>query len=434
MNQVSQMQTTGRPDPDPETLEATRAKVRQLLDQSESFKQLPPDERREIARQMVRIGSYMANPDGLIRQASDREQGGPLAAQQARVTSGGVRDAASRASSDPGFAGQDFEGGAIRQGTEQFGELIGKVDFPAFVGGLIENVFQAIVTSTIEQMRAYAEMLKSISQSVDDFARDNITENNARDWLSDSYPDLFDISTSQEDEFGFADEGGGRQPRLVTTGEDAETGLTTVSQDLGLEKPITDISDAETEAALVRAARMAMAKSRMQLLASMVLLGINRIVVSDGSIRAKVVFGMRASDIARRRSRASLYDRQASSRRSFAAGTFGFFGIAGAAGTASSQSHVTTVGSSLDESSTSQAQLKAQLSGEVRVNFKSDYLPAERLATPEMIAAIQGNAMPQQPPHLQQATGAAGAAPVAAAPGAARAAPAAPDASAPAGG
>lgn len=105
--------------------------------------------------------------------------------QQARVTSEGVGDVARLASSDPGFAGEDFEGGAIRQGTEQFGELIDKVDIPDFVGGLIENVFQAIVTSTINQMRALAKMLISISQSVDDFARDNTAENNTRDWLSE---------------------------------------------------------------------------------------------------------------------------------------------------------------------------------------------------------------------------------------------------------
>jgi hypothetical protein len=423
MNQVSQAPATGMtPDPDPQTLETTRAKVRQLLDQSEAFKKLPPEERREIARNMVRVGSYMANPDGLLREASEEARGSPLAAQQAssRVSSGGVRAASRRASGDHGFAGEDFEGGAIRQGTEQFGELVSKVDFPAFVGGLIENVFQAIVTSSIDQMRAYAEMLKSVSQSVDDFARDNITENNARDWLSDTYPDLFDVSTSGGDDmgFGFGEEGGTPQPRLVTKGEEVETGLKTVSQDLGLEKPITDISDAETEAALVRSARMAMAKSRMQLLASMVVLGINRIVVTDGSIRAKVIFGMRASDIARRRSKASLYDRQASSRRSVAAIGFGFLGFGGGAATSSTQSHVTTVGSSLDESSSSQAQLKAQLSGEVRVNFKSDYLPAEKLATPEMMAAIQGNAVPQQPPHLQQAASGGGTAPAAATPGA----------------
>lgn len=392
------------PPPDAETLQTTRAKVRQILDRSEAFGQLPPEERLEIARQMVRIGSYMANPDGVLRDATTPSPGQTaLAEQQARPSTGGVKSAADRASGDHGFAGEDFEGGAIEQGTEQFGELIGKVDFPSFVGGLIENVFQAIVTSSIEQMRAYGEMLKSVSQSVDDFARENITDNNARDWLVDTYPDAFEISTGGDDFAmgGFGDESGPPQPRVVARGEDADARLRSVSQDLGLDKEVTDLSDEQSEAALVRGARIAMAKSRMQLLASMILLGINRIVVTDGSIRAKVVFGMRASDVARRRSRASLSDRQAASRTTAMGGSFFGWG----AGSVSRQSHVTTVQSSLDESSASQASLKAQLSGDVRVNFKSDFMPMEKLATTEMIAAIQGNAVPNQPRNLQGSSG-----------------------------
>ena len=42
--------------------------------------------------------------------------------------------------------------------------------------------------------------------------------------------------------------------------------------------------------------------------------------------------------------------------------------------------------------------MDAKLQGEVRVNFKSDYLPLEKMATPEMIGAIQGNSQPTAPP------------------------------------
>jgi len=380
-----------------DTLTVTRSKVRELLERSEAFGELSPKERREIARQMVRIGSYMADPDGLL-SGEHAAQLPKLAEQQSRPSEGGVKTAANRASSNQGFAGEDFVGGAIREGTQQFGELVGKVDFPRFVGGLIENVYQAIVTSSIQQMRAYAEMLKSVSQSVDDFARENITENNARDWLVDTYPDVFDIEAPSPDD----ESEGTPQPRLVTKGEDGETRLAAISRDMMLPQPLTDISDPESEAALVRGARMSMAKSRMQLLASMVMLGINRIVVTDGSIRAKVVFGMRASDTATRKSSASLYDRQTSKNTNVSAVGFGFLGIGGGSVNVNEQSHMTTVGSALDENSTSQAELKANLSGEVRLNFKSDFLAAEKLATPEMIAAIQGNAMPQQPARLAQ--------------------------------
>ena len=61
------------------------------------------------------------------------------------------------------------------------------------------------------------------------------------------------------------------------------------------------------------------------------------------------------------------------------------------------QEHVATVGSAVDESSESKAEVKARLSGDVRVNFKSDYLPLEKMATPEMMSIIQGNSTPYNP-------------------------------------
>ena len=59
--------------------------------------------------------------------------------------------------------------------------------------------------------------------------------------------------------------------------------------------------------------------------------------------------------------------------------------------------HVTTVGSSVDENSESKAEVKAKLTGDVRINFKSDYLPMEKMATPEMMSVIQGNSTPYNP-------------------------------------
>ena len=146
------------------------------------------------------------------------------------------------------------------------------------------------------------------------------------------------------------------------------------------------------------AARLQMARSRQQMLASMVVLGINRIVVTDGAINAKVLFELKASDQAARRARASLYDAQSSMNRNVSAGGVNFgWGAAGTTNVNERPRHITTVSSSVDESSESKAELKAKLSGEVRVNFKSDYFPMEKLASPGMIASIQGNATPSIP-------------------------------------
>lgn len=387
---------------DDATLSAVRPQVRALLEKSPAFRALPRAQQIDIAKTMVRVASYMSNPQGLARQEFEN----PLLAKDgapARSLANAVDAAKGKASEKIGtFAGADFQGGALRDGTKAFKELVGSVDFPEFVGGLIQNVFQAIVTASIQQMNAYAEMLKSVAQTVDQFAQDNISLNNARDWLVERFPGQLGI-----DESGADGEGG--TPRIAVTGDDDQAVFAALNSTLQPHQPFTDLSDPEQETRLVTAARLQMARSRQQLLASMVLLGINRIVVTDGAINAKVVFDLKASDQAKREARASLYDTQMSSNRNttVAGAHWGWGGAASS--NVNEQLHRTTVSSSVDESSESKAEVKAKLSGEVRVNFKSDYLPMEKMATPGMIASIQGNATPFDPntPPPQRGAGTA---------------------------
>jgi hypothetical protein len=62
-----------------------------------------------------------------------------------------------------------------------------------------------------------------------------------------------------------------------------------------------------------------------------------------------------------------------------------------------SEQPVLTAMSAATEATDSQLQTRAQLAGTVEVNFKSDYLPLDKMATPGMIAAIQGNSTPVDP-------------------------------------
>jgi hypothetical protein len=152
-----------------------------------------------------------------------------------------------------------------------------------------------------------------------------------------------------------------------------------------------------------------MAKSRQQLLASMVMLGINRIVITNGLIHAKVVFDMRAKDVASRNVTASMSDERNAETTLGAKYEYGawYSPYSASIEAEHKNSHVATVQSSQTEGSESAAEVKANLTGEVRVNFKSDYMPMDKLATPEMIAAIQGNATPTNPPGVKPATTAA---------------------------
>jgi len=156
-------------------------KVKQLLARNSAFTQLPKQTQSQIARDMTSIAAYLTE----IPKNSDR--------------------------------------------------LVQLVDFPEFVAGLIEGVFRAVVTSSIDQMKAYAELVASLSKSLERFRDENISDKQARDFLTEHCRDCFKVKPP---------------------------------------KPL--------------APKKRPATNRQQLLATMVMMGINRIVVTDGKIHARL--------------------------------------------------------------------------------------------------------------------------------------------------
>lgn len=406
------------------TLDVVRPHVRRMLESSPGYRALPQAEQMEIARNMVRVASYMANPDDLARQELG-PGGGVLAREEprfiapapaadpaaapssspptARALSGVNQQAINKATGGVGrSAGADFVDASTGSIGANAKKLMEAVDFPRFVGGLIQNVFQAIVDATIQQMKAYGELLKSVSQSVDQFAQDNISLDNARDYVADKFPDALKVQDNPD--------GGGKMLAMNEV-DDMDAAMARINAELGLAQPIDDISDGEQEARFVQAARLQMARSRQQMLSSMVILGINRIVVTDGMIHAKVVFDFRASDEMMRDAQAGMTDTKSSSNRNTTKASIGLPWSGASTKNENSQRHMTTVSSSVEETSESKQEMKAKLTGEVRVNFKSDYFPMEKLASPAMMAAIQGNSTPVDPNIPPPRAGNAAAAP-----------------------
>jgi hypothetical protein len=374
----------------PEQQDEVRAQVRALLERTDAFGQVPADTRRSIAQGLVDVVAFLADPaagqPGLAPAASNgdgaTDAGSPLAGGAALAEPLAEKTAAQktgdRLAGKQDVVGKDFKAGGMEAGTKAFKELVDTVDFPKFVSGLIEGVFTSIVDSSIRQMQAYGKLLEGVVKSVEQFASDHITQNQARDYLGDRFPDTFSVDT------------GGGKPRLrLRSGlDDEEKSLANVRTTLGI-KEAFDVDDEEGEARLLRQAQLEMAKLRQQQLATMVLLGINRIVVTDGLINAKVVFDVKAQDSANRRARASLYDTQddASSSTSSGGGWF-----SDDHGSSSSSAHKTVVSSSVDDTSESKAQMKANLTGEVRVNFKSETFPLDKMASQVQIGTVNERA------------------------------------------
>jgi hypothetical protein len=98
-----------------EAIERATGRVREQLERSPSFRSLAEGRRKQFVRRAERLIEAMAGPEDL-RPA-----------------------------------------------------IVGDVDFPEFVADLIGGVFEAMVDVSIQQMDAYADLLKNVARGVDGF-------------------------------------------------------------------------------------------------------------------------------------------------------------------------------------------------------------------------------------------------------------------------
>ena len=87
----------------------------------------------------------------------------------------------------------DF-GSGVAMGVQQAGELLREVNFPAFVAELVQGVFQAVVDASIQQMKAYGELVQGVTMSLNEFKDQNTTDNQARDHLASKYSSLMQVN------------------------------------------------------------------------------------------------------------------------------------------------------------------------------------------------------------------------------------------------
>ena len=272
-----------------------------------------------------------------------------------------------------------------------------RVDFPAFVGGLIDGVFNAIVNASIKQMEAYADLVKNVAKSVDQYMKDNVTENNARDYLIERYPDALELDIE------------GDAPKVkVRRGAD-DANAPDYSGDLGMPEKLDSVDDDTVEEKLVPAARRRIAMDRQQMLATMVMMGVNRLVVTNGSIEASCLFELNTTDAVKRRyarkTTSDWHDKQTSASGAWgssSASSSGFLGLgtkrrrnnAWYAHNTDESSANFSVTTNRSEDSEAKVQMHARLAGKVNVQFKSDYFPMER-----MIDALQVNQVRAKTPE-----------------------------------
>ncbi len=327
--------------------DVVRREVSALLEQSQAFQQLPAEARARIASDTSRVVEALASgPSGGSSPGSSRD---PYAMAQA-----------DEPAPDRFRADDPFRAEAVAAGVTQTGRLIREVNFPAFVSSLVKGTFNAVVDASITQMQAYAELVKSVAMSLGDFRDANVDQAAGRDHLLKKYPQVFKQETRDEGtRLGFLDD------------FDFDN-VPDFARELNLPEAVAEPDEEYVEQVLVPAARDEVARSRQQLLATTILMGINRIIVTDGKINAKVRFDFAATDSITRDGVASQYeDKMRVSEFEFNTARAHLSGrteIPVPIRVATTMAH--TEG---------EIDAEAQLRGEVSLNFKSETFPLERM-------------------------------------------------------
>ncbi|GAA3876822.1 hypothetical protein [Celeribacter arenosi] len=360
--------------PNDATLDLVRANVQRVLTRSPSFNALPLATQQQVARDTVKCARYITDAGGetagtpfaaIINNPAAQQMSAPARQFAPLPNEPTAPDTQQR---DFSNAGQDYNPAAANAAGDQMASLVSAVNFPDFVAGLIEGVFNAIVQTSIQQMEAYAAMVANVSKSVDQYMQDNVSEAQAMDNLVSAQPDLFEQDFSGDEAH-------------VAPRQDANPDqMGGFLQSLGLPFDL-DASEPETiKQEVVPAMRKSMAMDRQKLLATMVLMGINRIVVTDGKIQASVVFDIDTKDVLRRNNEVNTSFEQDYNRRHKTKSREGFWIFTKSKTTDRARLNVTTnVDTNQTDESESKTNLKAKLTGNVDLRFKSDYFPLEKM-------------------------------------------------------
>jgi hypothetical protein len=333
------------------------SQVDAMLTAAPSYHQLSAPDRAELARHMKHVAAYAAE---LVRddwwQSAQLGQR-PVLRRRAVLRPAGSPTATARsAATAPIGRGATTQVGTVTRQTLQ------AIAFPDFVADLIRSTFRAITDASIQQLDAVRALLGNVSGTVDEFEESNITDSQARAWLAQQYRTHLQL-----------------QNGTLSARPDAPETPPPWDNQLGLGRSV-DPTDADAvEEILVPAARRKLSQNRLETLSLLVLMGLDRIVVTGGKIRATMAFHIDASD-AVQQANASQFD-----MRVAAAGSVGFGPWSASVST--SVGYVTSSRTNTE----SEINVAADLTGEVELHFRSDPVQVQRMLGDTEIGRIVAN-------------------------------------------
>lgn len=329
-----------------------RTAVRDVLRGTRSYQHLPAVQRRDLAQAMVRVGQLAAD---CIAQEQEAQAQIDAAAPVSRALA-----------EQPEFGESARRIGQITRDTLQ------AISFPRFVTDLLNGVFRAMNDSSQAQMQQYLQLLNAVSSTAAGFEQTQTSELHVRAWLVDHFPDKFEMDLPEPPEPGDPppDPEDVEPPRLRLVAGASMPPEAALRAALGVQ-PDQEFSASNPEA-LVPLARRQLARQRQQMLATMVQMGMQRIVIDAGKINAAMRFHIDTrSAAAQDRANQSSIQNRIRAGGSFGAGPWGV--------SAEVENTISFVSTNRQQTS-EEINTSADLNSSVELHFHTDAIPLNRLA------------------------------------------------------
>lgn len=362
-----------------------RVAVRDVLAGARSYPALGAEDRRGLAQAMVRVAQLAADciaDERDAQQAIDSTTAPAATAPTARA----LADAS------------DF-GTATRLIGQTTRETLEAISFPRFVTDLLNGVFKAMNDSSQAQMQQFLQLLNAVSSTAAGFEQTQTSEIQVRAWLVDHFPDAFEMDLPESPEPGEAppDPADVEPPRLRLKAGAAMPPADGLRAALGV-GPQEEFSAANPEA-LVPLARRQLARQRQQMLATMVQMGMQRIVIDQGKINAAMRFHIDTRSAAAR----DQASQNSMTNRVRAGGSFGI----GAWGVSAEVENTIAFVNTDRRQGSEEINTSADLNSSVELHFHTDAVPLNRLAAQAQADRIRNSSL--NPDHeAELAAGRAG--------------------------
>lgn len=356
-----------------------RLAIQSLLADSPDYSRLDPEIRTKIAGALARIGSSALE----ISEAAEGKIPAPARGSLAIAQS----------------AGSESSGAAVNRIAGTARNILAAISFPRFVNELITGVFKAMNDSNQQQLTAFVDLIRNVAQSVDGFADANVGISGARSWLAEHFPGSYQVEGGDEVDMAAELEGldpvEARQRREeIQAEQDANSRLgmrpggqapseAALRTALGAPEG-TPVTPADPEA-MVPLARQVLGRNRQQLLATMIQMGMQRIVIESGRVNAGMRLHIDASSAA---------ENDRSSRFDFSNTTEAGGGVKVGPWGAEARTQNTIAYVTTDRTSTTESlNASVDLDSAVELVFRTDYVPLSRLAGTGDVERIRVNTL-----------------------------------------